>query len=57
MSLAIEFWRLMHYISPMDYNYCGRADSLAMKASRQRLDLIHENGCCGGIHGRRLQSV
>jgi hypothetical protein len=36
MALAIDFRLLMHYISPMENNYSGRADSLSMKALCRR---------------------
>jgi len=57
MSLVIDFWRLMHYISPMAKVWCGRGGSLLGKASRSRFDSIDENGFCGGLRGRRLPPV
>jgi hypothetical protein len=57
MSLAIDFWRLMHYIALMGNNWCGRSGSLSGEASRSRFDAIDKNGFCGGLHGRRLQPV
>jgi hypothetical protein len=57
MFLAIDFWRLTHYIALMGNNCCGRGGSLSMKAICQHFDSIDENGFCGGLHGRRLPPV
>jgi hypothetical protein len=57
MPLAIDFWLLMHYISLVENNGGGRADSPSIQAIGPRGDSIHGNGFGGGFHDRRWSPV